>query len=178
MTKSVIPRCEPDTHVVYLAIMNEVMMTQILCKYDHMVLRSCHYHKLSYELNNSMEHSPPSEAISGLGSYDLPCLLCKLRVHCSVGNSCPVRNHMNPIPSLGVCVTFCNMGVFYGNDFSVAVLKYLTGEPSVFGCLFIVCLVYSQLHSIYGAISSGHHLLMCCAVVTWDACNMKKEGNF
>jgi len=33
MTKSLIPRCEPDTHVVYLAIVNEVMMTEILCKY-------------------------------------------------------------------------------------------------------------------------------------------------
>lgn len=33
MTKSLIPRCEPDTRVAYLAIMNEVMMTQILCKY-------------------------------------------------------------------------------------------------------------------------------------------------
>ena len=33
MTKSVIHRCESDTHVVYLANMNEVVMTQILCKY-------------------------------------------------------------------------------------------------------------------------------------------------
>jgi len=143
-----------------------------------MVLRKCHYHKLNYELNNSIEHSPPSEANSGLGSKDLPCLLCKLRVHCSVGNSCLVWNHMNPIPNLGVCITFCNMGVFYGKDISFAMLQYLTREPTVFRCLFIVCLVYSQLHSIYGAISSGHHMWMCCAVVTWDARNMNKEGNF
>jgi len=85
---------------------------------------------------------------------------------------------MNPIPSLGVCVTFCNMGVFYGKDFSFAMFQYLTGEPTVFRCLFIVCLVYSQLHSIYGAISSGHHLWMCCAVVTCDTRSMNKEGNF
>jgi len=44
---------------------------------------------------------------------------------------------MNPIPSVGVCVTFCNMGVFYGKDFSVAMLKYLTGEPPVFGVFLL-----------------------------------------
>jgi hypothetical protein len=59
---------------------------------------------------------------------------------------------MNPIPSPGSCVTFCNMGVFCGKNFSVAMLKYITGEPPIFRCL-IVCLVYSQLHPIYMGLS-------------------------